>query len=167
MQLRIAWWAMDSLDTGPTLSATGKRHFAGDRHIFLILLKKMASLRSVVSKITQQPRLSRGIRSIHIEKRLQELNIELPPAPAPKANYNIMCHASNNTMYISGHLPLLKDGGLITGRIGEDGNDIPHGYKAARQCGLNILATLKNELGDLDRVDKIVKVSLYTRQWSR
>jgi enamine deaminase RidA (YjgF/YER057c/UK114 family) len=101
-------------------------------------------------------------RCIHIEKRLQELGIVLPMAPTPKANYNIVCHANGRMLYISGHLPLMLDGILMTGRIGPDtgGESIPHGYEAARYAGLNIISTLKSQLGDLDRVEKIVKVCI-------
>ncbi len=97
---------------------------------------------------------------VHIEKKLQELGIELPPAPTPKANYNIVCHASGNMMYISGHLPLKADGTLICGRIGPEsgGETIEHGYEAARQAGLNLISTMKQQLGDLDRVEQVVKV---------
>lgn len=100
-------------------------------------------------------------RLIHIEKRIEELGITLPPAPSPKANYNIICHASGNMMYISGHLPLKADGSLIVGRIGpdSDGNTIEHGYEAARHAGLNLVSTMKEQLGDLDKVEQVVKVS--------
>lgn len=103
---------------------------------------------------------SSSIRMVHIEKKLQELGIELPPAPTPKANYNIVCHASGNMMYISGHLPLKADGTLICGRIGPEsgGETIEHGYEAARQAGLNLISTMKQQLGDLDRVEQVVKV---------
>lgn len=103
-------------------------------------------------------------RLIHIEKRIKELGIELPPAPTPKANYNIVCHASNNMVYISGHLPVMSDGTLMTGRVGpeSDGESIEHGYKAARQVGLNLISTMKEQLGDLDRVEQIVKVSSFS-----
>lgn len=99
-------------------------------------------------------------RTIHVERRLEELGIELPPAPTPKANYNIVCHASGNMMYISGHLPLKTDGTLITGRIGPESNGetIEHGYEAARHAGLNLISTMKEQLGDLDRVEQVVKV---------
>jgi enamine deaminase RidA (YjgF/YER057c/UK114 family) len=98
-------------------------------------------------------------RLIHIEKRLEELGITLPTPSSPKANYNIVCHASGNMMYISGHLPFQTDGTLMTGRIGgEGGRDKDHGYQAARHAGLNIISTLKEQLGDLDRVEQIVKV---------
>ena len=99
-------------------------------------------------------------RLVHVEKRLQELGIELPSAPAPKANYNIVCYASGNMLYVSGHLPINNDGSMLTGRVGPDdgGETLEHGQAAARQCGLNILATLKSQLGDLDRVEQVVKV---------
>jgi len=99
-------------------------------------------------------------RFVHVEKAMADKGIVLPPAPKPAANYNITCHASGNMLYVSGHLPLLDDGTLMTGTAGKDGVDIDHGYKAARQCGLNIVATLKNHLGDLDRVEQVVKVCI-------
>lgn len=100
---------------------------------------------------------------IHIERKLDELGIVLPTAPTPKANYNIVCHASGNMLYISGHLPVLADGSMLTGRIGpnnSEGQTIAHGYQAARQAGLNIISTLKEQLGDLDRVKQVVKVGV-------
>jgi enamine deaminase RidA (YjgF/YER057c/UK114 family) len=59
---------------------------------------------------------------------------------------------------IIGHLPFKSDGTLTTGRIGQDGRDTAYGYQAARNAGLNIISTLKEHLGDLDRVEQIVKV---------
>lgn len=103
-------------------------------------------------------------RLIHIEKRLEELKIELPPAPGPKANYNIICRANGNMLYVSGHLPLKADGTLLTGRIGSEGRDVKYGYEAARHAGLNIISTLKAQLGDLDRVQQVVKVSTPLKQ---
>ncbi len=100
-------------------------------------------------------------RSVHIEKKIEELGIELPAAPAPKANYNIICKVPDeNTLYVSGHLPIKADGTLITGALApEDGGlTVEEGYEAARHCGLNIIATLKNHLGDLDKVEQVVKV---------
>jgi enamine deaminase RidA (YjgF/YER057c/UK114 family) len=100
-------------------------------------------------------------RSVHIEKKIEELGIELPAAPAPKANYNIICQVPNeNTLYVSGHLPIKADGTLITGALAPEsgGLTVEEGYEAARHCGLNIIATLKNHLGDLDKVEQVVKV---------
>lgn len=112
---------------------------------------------SVVSRSTPL-----GARWIHIEKRLEELGLELPPPAPPRANYSSTCQApGSNMVFMSGHLPFQHDGKtLITGRIGEDGRDVDYGYKAARQIGLNLIATLKEQLGDLDRVEKVVKVRL-------
>lgn len=64
-------------------------------------------------------------------------------------------------LYVSGHLPTKTDGSLVTGRIGPDENDghsVEHGYDAAKLAGLAIISTLKEQLGDLDRVEQIVKV---------
>lgn len=100
-------------------------------------------------------------RSVHIEKKIEELGIELPAAPAPKANYNIICRVPDeNTLYVSGHLPIKADGTLITGALAPEsgGLTVEEGYEAARHCGLNIIATLKNHLGDLDKVEQVVKV---------
>jgi enamine deaminase RidA (YjgF/YER057c/UK114 family) len=76
-----------------------------------------------------------------------------------KANY-VPCQRSGNLLYLSGHLPVSADGTLLKGRIGpEQGHkSVEHGYDAARQVGLNIIATLKEELGDLDRVEQVVKL---------
>lgn len=90
---------------------------------------------------------------------MKALGIELPPPAGPRANYNIVCHASGNMLYVSGHLPFQLDGTLMTGRIGEGGRCVQYGYQAARWAGLNIISTLQQQLGgDLDRVEKIVKV---------
>jgi enamine deaminase RidA (YjgF/YER057c/UK114 family) len=107
-------------------------------------------------------------RCIHIEKRLEELGIVLPPAPTPKANYNIVCYTNDNVLYVSGHLPLQPDGTLLKGRIGPSssgGESIEHGYQAARHAGLNIISTLKHQLGDLDRVQQIIKVRTEGRKF--
>ncbi|EED96429.1 hypothetical protein THAPSDRAFT_260942, partial [Thalassiosira pseudonana CCMP1335] len=93
---------------------------------------------------------------------IEELKIELPTAPLPKANYNIVC-MSGDTLYVSGHLPITADGTLLTGTLGPDngGMTVEEGYAAARHCGLNIISTLKKQLGDLDRVEQVVKVRVF------
>ena len=90
------------------------------------------------------------------EQRIKELNLELPPAPKPVAVYRPVVVAGNMA-YVSGHGPLKSDKTLITGRVGAD-LDLAAGKNAARQVGLAILATLKSELGNLDRVRRLVKV---------
>jgi hypothetical protein len=105
-------------------------------------------------------RSTQTARFIHIEKRLEELGLELPPPAPPRANYNSVCQGpGSNMLYMSGHLPFELDGKtLTTGRIGEDGRGVDYGYEASRKVGLNLIATLKDQLGDLDRVEKVVKV---------
>ncbi|NIP84857.1 MAG: RidA family protein [Planctomycetales bacterium] len=89
------------------------------------------------------------------EQRLQELGIELPPAPRPAGLYQPIV-VTGNMAYLSGHGPLQTDGTLITGRVGQD-VDQQAGYQAARQTGLAMLATLRAALGSLDRVQRLVK----------
>jgi enamine deaminase RidA (YjgF/YER057c/UK114 family) len=90
------------------------------------------------------------------EQRIVELKLELPPAPKPVAVYKPLVVAGNMA-YVSGHGPLKPDKSLITGRVGAD-LDLAAGKNAARQVGLAILATLRSELGNLDRVRRLVKV---------
>lgn len=89
------------------------------------------------------------------DARLAELGLELPPAPAPAGVYKPLVIA-DKMVYVSGHGPLMPDGSMMTGRVG-DAVDQQHGYDAARQTGLAILATLKAEFGTLDRIARVVK----------
>lgn len=89
------------------------------------------------------------------ETKLQELQLELPPAPKPGGVYKPLVMVGN-LAYLSGHCPLRADGTMITGRVGED-LDQQAGYEAARQTGLAILATLQTNLGSLDRVKRVIK----------
>src|SRR5213593_396117 len=90
------------------------------------------------------------------EARLAELKLELPSPPKPIAVYKpvVVC---GKLAYVSGHGPLKPDRSFITGRVGAD-LDLEAGKAAARQTGLAILATLRGELGSLDRVKRVVKV---------
>ena len=90
------------------------------------------------------------------EARLAELKLELPSAPKPVAVYKplVIC---GNLAYVSGHGPLKSDKTMMTGRVGQE-LDLEAGKAAARQTGLAILATLRSELGSLDRVKRVIKV---------
>jgi enamine deaminase RidA (YjgF/YER057c/UK114 family) len=90
------------------------------------------------------------------EKRIVELNLILPPAPKPIAVYKTVV-VFGNAAYVSGHGPLRSDGSLIKGVVGKD-LDLEAGKAAARQVGLAILASLRSELGSLDRVKRLIKV---------
>lgn len=89
------------------------------------------------------------------DAKLAELKLELPPAPKPMGVYKPIVIVGNMA-YVSGHGPLLPDGKLLSGRVGSQ-VDQQAGYAAARQTGLAILATLKANLGSLDRVKRVVK----------
>lgn len=92
---------------------------------------------------------------MNIESRLQELSIELPPPPPPGGVYQPIV-IIGNLAFVSGHGPLKSDGQYLTGRVGED-LDLEAGQAAARQTGLALLATLRAQLGSLDRVKRVVK----------
>ena len=89
------------------------------------------------------------------EAKLVELNIQLPPAPKVGGVYKPVVIAGNMA-YVSGHVSLKLDGTIITGRVGAD-VDQEGGKKAAEAAGLAILATLRANLGNLDRVKRVIK----------
>lgn len=94
-----------------------------------------------------------------IEKRLGDLGITLPAAAAPAANY-VPYMASGSLVFTAGQLPL-KDGKLIaTGLLGRD-VDVAAGKEAAQQCAINILAQAKAALGDLEKIRKLVKITVF------
>ena len=125
----------------------------------MVLASTLSALRSTRSLALGTQKFKSALRMVHIEAKLDSLNITLPPPPTPKANYDIVCR-DGNILYISGHLPIDSDGALSAGVVGpaSGGKTIEEGYAAARLTGLNIISTLKNTLGDLDKVEQIVKV---------
>lgn len=93
-----------------------------------------------------------------IDRHLAELGLTLPEAAAPVASYVPVVEAGG-LLYLSGQLPFV-DGTLVTGRLG-DGVSLEDGQAAARACGLMIVAQLKKYLGDLARVERIVKLGVF------
>ena len=91
-----------------------------------------------------------------IEQRLAELGIELPPVPAPAASY-VNCVRTGNLIFVSGTVARTADGEIPKGKVGADVST-EEAAQHARLAGINILAILKEELGDLDRVRRIVKL---------
>jgi enamine deaminase RidA (YjgF/YER057c/UK114 family) len=91
-----------------------------------------------------------------LARKLAELGLPLPPAPAPKGVYKPLV-VLENLVYTSGHLPVDAAGGLVTGRLGEQ-LSVEAGYRAAQLVGLGILASLRKEFGSLDRIQRVVKV---------
>ena len=86
-----------------------------------------------------------------IEERLADLGIELPPVPAPAGNY-VHAVRTGNLLYLSGKGP-----GNVTGKVG-GGISVEDAYRHARETGLILIAVMRQELGSLDRVNRIVKV---------
>jgi len=91
-----------------------------------------------------------------LSEKLSELGLQFPPAPEPKGVYRPVV-ISGNLARTSGHLPIKPDGELMVGRVGDE-LTIEDGYKAAMFAGMGILATIRKELGSLDRLRRLVKV---------
>ena len=91
-----------------------------------------------------------------VEKRIEELNITLQKSGKPIANY-LNAVQTGNLIFLSGKGPRDKDGNLITGKLGKD-LTVEQGYDAARHVAITQLSVLKEQIGDLNKVEKIVKV---------
>jgi len=89
--------------------------------------------------------------------RLQELGIQLPNPAQPVANY-VRARRIGNTLFVSGHGPAVDSSGKRP--IGKVGRELSpdQGYLAARLVGLNLLASVREELGSLDKVKQVVKL---------
>jgi enamine deaminase RidA (YjgF/YER057c/UK114 family) len=90
------------------------------------------------------------------ETRLQELHLTLPPAPKPMAKYKPAV-LQGNLLFVSGHGPAKIDAkSPVVGKVGSD-LTTEQGKEAARLVGLNVLATVRNTLGSLDKVKRLLK----------
>ena len=95
-----------------------------------------------------------------ILNKIKELNIEIPNAPSPVGAY-VAFKKTNNLIFISGQLPLKKDGELIKGKIGKD-LTLEQGQEAAKLCLINILAQTKKAVdGDLNKIKNCLKITGY------
>lgn len=91
-----------------------------------------------------------------VEQKLAELNLSLPFIAPSKGIYK-RCLIVNNLLYVSGHVSVNADGSSIKGKIGKDISE-EEGKRAARQCGLAILASVKDHLGNFDSIKRVIKV---------
>jgi len=91
-----------------------------------------------------------------VEQRLQELGITIGQPGRPVANY-VGAVRTGNLVFVSGHGPRRPEGGSVTGKLGSD-LTVEQGYEAAKLCMLACLASLQAEIGDLNRVRRIVKL---------
>ena len=93
-----------------------------------------------------------------IDNKLKELNIEIPNAPDPVGSY-VAFKKISNLLFISGQLPISKDGKIIKGKIGA-GLNLEDGQRASKLCVINILAQVKKALnGDLNKVKNCIKIT--------
>ncbi|MDH6305325.1 enamine deaminase RidA (YjgF/YER057c/UK114 family) [Parabacteroides sp. PF5-5] len=93
---------------------------------------------------------------LNADERFEKLGLSLPPAPEPKGVYK-PCLIDGKYLYLSGHGPVQDDKTLIIGRIGRD-IAAEEGKLAARQVGLTMLSTIKENLGSLNKVKRVIKV---------
>src|SRR5215472_9433184 len=91
-----------------------------------------------------------------VEKKLSELNFSLPVLPSSKGVYK-KCLIVDKLLYVSGHVSVDNDGTYIKGKLGKDISD-DQGKIAARQCGLAILSSIKEQLGGFDKIKRVVKI---------
>ena len=94
--------------------------------------------------------------AVDVESRLDALGIQLIQGNPPTANY-LKATQTGNYVYLSGHGPDKPEGGQVIGKVGADLTEA-EGNAAARLVGISLLSTLKREIGDLNRVKRIVKV---------
>ncbi len=91
-----------------------------------------------------------------VEQKLAALSFDLPHLPPSKGIYK-KCLVVQNLLYVSGHVSVNTDGSYIKGKLGKDLND-EIGQAAARQCGLAILSSVKEELGSLEKIKRVIKI---------
>jgi enamine deaminase RidA (YjgF/YER057c/UK114 family) len=96
---------------------------------------------------------------MEIEKKIEELGYALPSPPVPAANY-IGYVRVGNLLFIGGNIGRINGVLKYRGKVG-DAVTLEQGYETARNCALNHLAIMKAALGDLDKVERIVKVLGY------
>lgn len=116
-------------------------------------------MKSFLIIVTVLNSLSAFGQSIDFDKKLKELGIELIPPTKPIANY-VKAVRTGNLIFLAGHGPTRADGSNITGKVGKD-LTIEQGIEAARVTAISLLSTLKNEIGDLKKVKRIVKVNAW------
>ncbi|MCI9620753.1 MAG: RidA family protein [Dorea sp.] len=93
------------------------------------------------------------------EKRIKELNIQLPPSSPPGAMY-IPVKKTGNLLYVSGQVPFVNGTLAYTGKVGAEVS-LEEAEECARICIINMMAAVKDYLGDLDKVKNIVKVQAF------
>ena len=91
-----------------------------------------------------------------IEEKLESMGVKLPNPPTPAGSY-VPAVKTGNLLFISGQIPMEDGKVLFTGKVTDD--NLETAQKSARMCAINLLAQMKRELGNLDRVTRIVRLS--------
>ena len=91
-----------------------------------------------------------------IEEKIESLGIKLPAPPTPAGSY-VAVVRTGNLLYISGQIPMENGKLLYTGKVSDE--NLETAQKSAKMCAINLLAQLKRELGDFEKVSKIVRLS--------
>ena len=91
-----------------------------------------------------------------IEEKLKSLGIVLPEPPIPAGSY-IPIVRTGNLLFVSGQIPMENGKVVYTGKVTEDNMEVAQ--KSARMCAINILAQIKREIGDLEKISRIVRLS--------
>ncbi len=127
-----------------------KRGFAGGKILSVLVVALVVHVLSLGGIAWAEESVS------HPEERLRQMGIELRRPPTPVANY-VQAVRTGNLVFLAGHGPRKPDGSLMVGRVGSD-LTLEQGKEAARLTGIDLLTSLKAEIGDLDRVKRVVKV---------
>jgi enamine deaminase RidA (YjgF/YER057c/UK114 family) len=93
---------------------------------------------------------------MNIEEKLSALGLSLPVLPASKGIYK-RCLVTGDLLYVSGHISVNSDGSYLTGKLGKDMSH-EDGKLAARQCGLAILSSIKEQLEGFDKIKRVIKL---------
>jgi len=91
-----------------------------------------------------------------IEEKLTSLGIKLPTPPTPAGSY-VPAIKTGNLLFISGQIPMEEGKVIFTGKVTDD--NLETAQKSAKMCAINLLAQIKRELGSLDKVTKVVRLS--------
>ncbi len=123
------------------------------KHLYILIFILLSSCTSQVKK----QKNTTPLYNYDVEQKISELGIELKSGKLPPGINIEMATRTNNLIYLSGNGPVALNGKRITGKIGTD-LTTEQGYNAARLVAIRHLSTLKKEIGDLNKVVKVVKV---------
>jgi enamine deaminase RidA (YjgF/YER057c/UK114 family) len=125
--------------------------------LFLYLYKKDHTMKKILSILFAAAMAFPAVaQKSDVDKKLKDMGIELFAPPKPMANY-VRAVRTGNLVYLAGHGPTRADGSNFTGKLGKD-LTVEQGYEAARLTAIALLSSLKGEIGDLNKVKRIVKV---------